>query len=66
MSCGLLSHALPVGVLELLAGDGVLGGPCVGLGTFGVLAAPPADRLQLSRQARSPVAARRVARARVP
>ena len=49
MSCGLLSHALPVGVLELLAGDGVPGGPCVGLGMFGVLAPPPADRLQLSR-----------------
>ena len=57
---------LPVEALESFVGHRVGREPRVGLGTFRVLVAPPADRLQPSDQPQSAVAARHVAQARVP
>ena len=57
---------LPVEALESFVGHRVGREPRVGLGTFRVLVAPPADRLQPSDQPQSAVAAQHVAQARVP
>ena len=52
--------------LDPLVGGRVPGGPRGGLGMFGPVAAPPADRLDPANQPQSAVPAEHVANARVP
>ncbi|OZG62100.1 hypothetical protein BHAP_2170 [Bifidobacterium hapali] len=57
---------LLVEALQPFVRDRVRRQPCVRLGVFGVLVAPPADRLQLPDQAQSAVMAQHVPDSSVP